>query len=76
MAVARSCYDFMRAFGGYPVNASLGVQIDPRGVLAAYETKMLEGDGRVESLSFNWSGRPGSKGGQQQQSGGDSVDAA
>ena len=44
MTLARLRYNFMRAFGGYLVNKTVGVQIEPaspRGVLAVYETKML-----------------------------------
>jgi hypothetical protein len=50
------------------------MQTDPRGVLAAYETKMLDDDTKVESLAL---GRTtGEQGGQQRQPGGDSVDSA
>ena len=44
----------MRAVGGYPVTQltrqSAGVQIDSSGVLAMYETKLLDDDAKVESL--------------------------
>jgi hypothetical protein len=55
-ALAGSCYNFMRVFGGYPVTElmrqSAGVQIDPSGVLAVYETKLLDDDAKVESLAI------------------------
>jgi len=54
----------------------VGVQIDPlgRGVLAVYETKMLDENANVESLALERT--TGEQGGEQQQSGGDSVDPA
>jgi hypothetical protein len=46
-------YEGLWRLPGYPVNASVGMlEIDPRGVLAAYETKMLNDDAKVESLAM------------------------
>ena len=46
----------MGAFRGYPVTEltrqSVSMQIDPSGVLAVYETKLLDDDAKVESLAL------------------------
>ena len=56
MAIVRLCYDTIRGFirlvPGCPVNASVCVQIDPRGVLALDEMKTLNNDAKVETLSL------------------------
>jgi hypothetical protein len=46
----------MRAFGNYPVTEltrqSEDMRIDPSGVLAVHETKLLDDDAKVESLAI------------------------
>ena len=51
------------AFGGH---ASVGLQINVRGVVAAYETNLLEDDAGAETLALE---RATGEGGEQQQSG-------